>query len=348
MGQNGILPAAVFLDQVRSQLGSEGFWLVPTLAWWSSSDSFLIGLCATGVVLSLMLLLDVLPTPALAGLFTCWLSLVNVGQDFLSFQWDVLLLEAGFLAIFLVPGRHLRPRSPRQSAPSRILLWLLRWLLFRLMFLSGLVKLASGDPAWRSLTALGFHYETQPLPTPLAWYAHQLPARFHSAETAAVLLLELVVPFLIFVPGRAARLSAFGLLAALQVVILLTGNYAFFNLLSLALCVLLLTDDDIARVFPARLRRGLPELDASTTTTAGAQRRAFFLAPLAALFVFLSLVQLSSALMPGLAMPEPLRRVAAGVESFHVFNSYGLFAIMTISRPEIILEGSRDGVTWTE
>ena len=130
------------------------------------------------------------------------------GQDFWSFQWDILLLEAGFLAIFLDESHG------RQ--------WLFRWLLFRLMFMSGLVKLLSGDAAWRNLTALGYHYETQPLPTPLAWYMFQLPGWFQKASTAVVFLTELLVPLLIFAPARLRQIAAY-LLIGLQVLILLTG-----------------------------------------------------------------------------------------------------------------------------
>jgi hypothetical protein len=349
LGQSGILPAGAFLGLVRGEFGANGYWLVPTLAWWSDSDSFLLGLCAAGMVLSVLLVLDVLPTPALVGLWVCWLSLVNVGQDFLSFQWDVLLLEAGFLAVFLVPGWHLRPRLPRQSTPPfRTVLWLLHWLLFRLMFFSGIVKLASGDPAWRSLSALRFHYETQPLPTPPAWYAHQLPAWFHSLETATVLLLELAVPFLSFVPGRPARLTAAGTLTGLQALILLTGNYAFFNLLSIALCGLLLTDDDLRRLFRARKRRLRAKSGNGVTAIAPARTSAIVLIPLTAMIALLSVVQVSSTVLPGVRLPEPLGLLAARAEPFHVFNRYGLFAVMTTRRLEIVIEGSRDGHTWKE
>src|SRR5205823_9450267 len=121
----------------------------------------------------------------LLALFVLYLSLVSAGQDFMSFQWDNLLLEAGSLAILLV-------------TPSNVVVWLFRWLLFRLMFLSGALKLLSGDPTWRQLTALNFHFETQPLPTVFGWYVHQWPQWFHQLSTVMVFAVELVVPFLIF------------------------------------------------------------------------------------------------------------------------------------------------------
>ena len=134
------------------------------------------------------------------------------------------------------------------------MLWLLRWLLFQLMFESGCVKLVSGDPAWRHLTALTFHYETQPLPTWIGWYAHQLPAWFQKASTLVMFGIELLVPFLIFAPRR-LRQFACGALVFLQVLIMLTGNYCFFNLLTIALCLLLLDDAALKRLVPSSLRR---------------------------------------------------------------------------------------------
>ena len=152
---------------------------------------------------SLLLILDIATMPMLALLWLFYLSLLNVGQDFLSFQWDILLLEVGFLAIFLA-SFHLLPRLKRQRSPSLVVIWLFRWLLFRLMFMSGVVKLASSDPNWRNLTALNYHYWTQPLPTPLAWFMAQLPPCFMQLSTAFTFFVELVVPFLFFMPRRHA------------------------------------------------------------------------------------------------------------------------------------------------
>src|SRR5262249_46520451 len=183
-----------------------------------------------------------------------YLSLSAVAREFLSYQWDALLLEAGFLAIFVAPLVLVeKPRAP--VAPPRVGVWLMLWLVFRLMFGSGLAKLASGDPTWRDLTAMTYHYETQPLPTPLAWYVYQMPLWFQKASTAATLAMELVTPLLIVAPFRLRRI-AFVLLVGLQLMIAATGNYAFFNLLSAALCVYLLADraTDHEPLFRNRLR----------------------------------------------------------------------------------------------
>ena len=167
IGSRGLLPVAGYLQPLAAMPLAERFVRLPTLAWLNSSDGALLALCAGGAALAALLIFGILPIPCLALLWLCYLSLMSVGQDFLSFQWDALLLETGFLAIFLAPAHSGRERPARRGAARGRVLWLLRWLLFRLMFLSGVVKLASGDPTWRGLTALRFHYETQPLPTPL-------------------------------------------------------------------------------------------------------------------------------------------------------------------------------------
>jgi hypothetical protein len=224
VGSQGVLPLENYLHGMHQAMGARAFWYAPTVFWANSSDLALRIAWIAGAALSIVLTLGFFRRTCLVLLLILYLSICTAGQDFWSFQWDILLLEAGFLAIFL------------DSSPGRQ--WLFRWLLFRLMFMSGLVKLLSGDPAWRNLTALGYHYETQPLPTPIAWYMFQLPGWFQKASTAVVLFVELLVPFLIFAPARLRRIAAC-LLIGLQVLILLTGNYTFFNLLAIALCLFL-------------------------------------------------------------------------------------------------------------
>ena len=141
---------------------ARAYRILPTLFWLNSSDTALIAGTIVGAVLGMLVIVDRWTRPALIGSFALYLSYVYAGQDFMSFQWDSLLLEAGFLAIFLTGG-------------SRIVVWLYRWLVFRYFLLAGAAKLLSGDPTWRDLTALDYHFWTQPLPTPLAWYAAQLP-----------------------------------------------------------------------------------------------------------------------------------------------------------------------------
>lgn len=347
IGSRGILPATSYL-QAASMGGLGGiqadFWQVPTLAWFNSSDDFLLFLCWGGVLLSVLLIVGVLPGPALALLWAFYLSLVAIGQDFMGFQWDALLLEAGLLAIFFAP-LQLWWRLPGEVRPSRTVLWLLRLLLFRLMFFSGVVKLVSGDPTWHGLTALTYHYWTQPLPTPLAWFMNQLPAQFHQFSTALVLVLELGAPLLIFGPRRVRLLGA-GLLVSLQVFIMITGNFAFFNILTIVLCVPLLDDTVVERFIPAPLRARIGK--PVSRQPAWMLPRRLVVLPFAALVLALTGVVVQSEYFGYRNVPEPLLGLAIKLAPFDVVNSYGLFAVMTTTRPEIVVEGSQDGQTWVE
>jgi hypothetical protein len=335
IGSGGILPAAELLADVAATTGAERYWLLPTLAWLADGDAFLRFLCWGGAALAVVLFLDVAPVPVLVLLWACYLSLVQAGQVFLGYQWDALLLEAGLLAVFLAPLR-LRPRPPSLDAPpAPLAVWLLRWLLFRLMFGSGVVKLLSGDAAWRSLAALTVHYETQPLPTWTSWYAHQLPGWFHQFSCVLMFGVELIVPFLVLCPRR-ARLLAFWPLVGFQALIAASGNYAFFNLLTAALCIPLL--DDAA--LPARLRAE----PAPEGAVASRPWPRFVLWPAAAVLLTASGAHLLMTFR--VRPPAPLLLPAQLVAPFASVNSYGLFAVMTTSRPEIVVEGSDDGVAW--
>ena len=333
IGSNGISPADQFLSLVRQQIGTEGYHLVPTLFWLNPSDIFLHFLCAGGVLLSLVLIVGFFPTFTLAGLWVFYLSLVTVGQAFLSFQWDVLLLEAGFLAIFFAP-LQLRETFTRASQPSTAFLWLLRWLLFRLMFASGFVKLAS-DEVWRNLTALNFHYETQPLPTSLGWYAHQFPEWFQKASVIGMFAGEMVVPFLIFAPRRLRTAGCIGLVG-LQMLIILTGNYCFFNLLTLALCLLLIDDVTWKGLLTKRFMPAIRFIEQPPR-----RYKRICIAIVATLLLLLSGIRFTGQLFRDARFPD-----VAWIAPFRSVNTYGLFADMTESRPEIIVEGSNDRITW--
>jgi lipase maturation factor 1 len=236
IGSNGILPAGNFLDAMHRQLGATAYWGVPTLFWLNGSDFALQAVCWLGVAIAVASLFapahGALQRAAFVCLYLLYLSLVSVGRDFMGFQWDALLLETGFLAIFLADDRW------------RVLLFQI--LLFRLMFESGVAKLSSHDETWRNLTALTYHWETQPLPTPLAWYASHWPIWFQKLSCAFMFAVELGAPFLMFGPRKLQYVAA-GAAVLLQVLILLTGNYTFFNWLTIALCLLLLPSREAAR-----------------------------------------------------------------------------------------------------
>jgi lipase maturation factor 1 len=335
IGHNGILPVAPWLQELRNRFGTEAFRLFPTLCWFNPSDSFLHFLCAGGVALSLLLILGIAPVLCLLLLWAFYLSLCVGGQVFMNFQWDYLLLEVGFLSIFLAPVRLL----PSRRYEDRLSPWahfLLRWLLFRLMFMSGVVKLTSGDESWWNFSALRYHYETQPLPTPLAWWANLLPAWFQACSTMVMFGVELGAPFLLFAPRR-LRLIGVASLLMLQALIALTGNYCFFNLLAASLC-LLAVDDAVWPSFGRRLSVR-PEIR-------DARWPSWFLIPLTVFVLVLSGPLLWNAFFPDAGL-SPLVNVAYSyIEPFRSLNGYGLFRVMTKTRPEIIVEGSQDGVTW--
>src|SRR5437016_10930047 len=250
VGSNGMSPVNQFLPAVRGQVGPDAYGLLPTLCWFNSSDAFLHFLCGSGVLCSLLLIFGIAPAVLLLALFVLYLSLTIAGQAFFNFQWDVLLLETGFLSIFFAPWRvwprqlSLRPGSapPATAAPvSQAALFLLKLLVFKLMLMSGVVKLTSGDDSWWNLTALHYHYWSQPLPTVIGWWADQSPEWFKKFSVAFCLIGEIIVPLFIWAPRR-LRLPACALLVFLQIVIAATGNYCFFNLLTIALCLLLIDD----------------------------------------------------------------------------------------------------------
>src|SRR6185436_5452179 len=206
-GPHGILPAADYLQAVGRQLGTvQGVMYAPTFLWFGAGEGALRLLCVVGVALSVALIVGVAAGPVLVALWAVYLSVAVGCQDFLWFQWDGLLLETAVIGALLAPW-GLRSR-PGADAPPRPAVRPIRWLLFRLMFASAVVKLTSGDPSWRHLTALQYHYETQPLPTWTAWYAHQLPAGFHQLSAVVMFAVEGFVPLLFVAPRRVRTFAA--------------------------------------------------------------------------------------------------------------------------------------------
>jgi predicted DCC family thiol-disulfide oxidoreductase YuxK len=329
IGSRGILPLSELVADLASRLGPQRFFLAPMLFWINGSDAAVQAVCWTGVALSLLLVAGLFPRLSLVLLYALYLSLFYAGGTFMTFQWDTFLLETGFVALLMsfVPGTGV---------------WLARWLLFRFLFMSGAVKLLSGDPNWWNLSALSYHFLTQPLPTPLAWYAARLPLGALKFATGATFFVELVLPFLIFCPRRLRFVSAFGILL-LQSCILVTGNYNWFNLHTMLLCLPLFDDAAMRRVLPSRVNRHAQGRAGNT-----APRRATKVAvnALAALIVFCSLVQMDERF--GGRPPAAAQAVDNFIEPLRIVSTYGLFAVMTTKRNEIVIEGSYDGVEWQE
>ena len=336
IGEHGILPAGDYLAQVDalSPGGAGRFWLAPTLLWLvGASDRALTAIVAAGLVGAVLLTANVWPRVAVALCTLCFLSCVATLQDFSSYQSDGMLLEAGFVSIFFAP-RGLRPGLGAHDPPSRASLFLLQWEWFRIYFESGVVKLASGDPHWRDLTAMDHYYENGPLPAWPGWYVQHFPHLYHAATAALTLVVELLLVWALFLPRR-FRIACFVVVTALQVGIIATANYAFLNYLVLVLGVLLLDDRALERVGASAPERPVVARAAPWWTWSSA---------VALAWVFYATVApavMSPATPPLLA--APVRALAP----FRIANQYGLFAVMTEARYEIEFQGSRDGGrTW--
>ncbi len=327
VGADGIVPLTEYLAAAKAGLGASAYWHLPTLFWLDASDTALVAGAWLGVALGLLVVLGLFQRLALIALYALYLSYVYAGEIFMNFQWDMLLVEAGFLAIFLTGG-------------SRIVVWLYRLLLFRFVFLAGVVKYTSGDPTWHELTALDYHFWTQPLPAPPAWYAGHLPHAVLAAMTAGTLMVELFLVFLIFLPRRPRAVGG-AIILAFQLGIVLTGSYNFFNLLTMLFCLFLFDDQALGCILPAKLVARVEKSAPRPGPMATA------LATLVALIVVPVGVNLMWQPVMGTSLPFA-DAIAETVSPFLIVNPYGVFAVMTTSRPAIAFEGSDDGKTWRE
>ncbi len=328
IGTEGVLPLEQYLPQLEQYLGAKAYWQTPMLFWFYLSDGVLQLTCLLGAFLSCLLIFNFFPRMVLILLYLLYLSLYYAGQTFMTFQWDLLLLETGFLAIFLPSG-------------SRLVIWLYRWLLFRFMFLGGLVKIISRDPNWDGLTALNYHFETQPLPTAAAWYAHHLPEPLLMTGVALTLIVELILPFFIFFPRR-FRMVAACCFIVFQSLIILTGNYNFFNLLTIIICLFLFDDAAIKSCLPGRLI----SLFAVQQKNTRYQTPGYIVIPVALVILFSSIEQMHTLMNP--RHQAALSIVTRIILPWHITQNYGPFATMTTVRHEIVIEGSQDGLTWKE
>ncbi len=367
IGPDGILPAAQYLNAVAHSLGPLRFWLAPTLLWFSASNGMLLAITAIGLLFALLAICDVWPRITFFVCFVCYLSLIAAAGDFSSYQSDGMLLEAGFLTLFFAPSGFLP--GWQATPPPRFALWLLLWEWFRIYFESGVVKLASGDPQWRHLTAMDQYYQNGPLPTWVGWYVQHLPHWFQAATVVGTLVMELGLVWMLFLPRR-WRIVCFCIVTPWQIGVILTANYAFLNYLVLALGFLLLDDRLLLRFVPARWKPAAPAvpldeeegavlppeqgppsiLNAPPPPDRAGLRghlRAFAVAFTAVMLLWIAY----ATTIPMLAMfwrnlPLPSAPIAA-LQPFRIANQYGLFAVMTPHRYEIEFQGSDDGKTWT-
>ncbi|HEY0758460.1 MAG TPA: lipase maturation factor family protein [Acidisarcina sp.] len=363
IGPDGVLPAGDYLLRVAQSLGPLRYWYAPTLLWISSSSHALMALCWVGLGAALLLFANLWPRMMLLVCFVCFLSFVGAGQDFANYQSDGMLLEAGFLSLFLAP-RGLMPGWGVRSLGSRASYLLLLWEWFRIYFESGVVKLISGDPTWRNFTAMYEYYQNGPLPTWIGWYLQHLPHWFHIATAVLTLVMELGLVFMALLPGR-WRVACFFIVTLWQAGVILTANYAFLNYLVLVLAFLLLDDVYLRRLVPARWTPGvvtlkLKEEDAEALAATGSAGLApatldgsaprlwdaLRVAATSVLFCWMfyaTTVPLVRMLWREAPLPsQPL----IALEPLRIANQYGLFAVMTPHRYEIEFQGSMDGKTW--
>ena len=332
IGSDGLLPVREFLEAHRGD-GVDRLWRYPTLFWLWDGDAAVRAGAIIGLGLSVGLILGLRPKWCLVGLWLLFLSYVTAGRDFFWFQWDSLLLETGALALLL-------PSRPG-VAPHPWVVLLFRWLVFRLLFESGLAKVQQGAQSWATLMAMAWYYETAPLPSLGGWYAHQLPLWAHRTSSAVTLLGELLGPLLVWARGRWLRRAAFALIVGFQIGIALTSNYGYFNLLSAVIAFFLLDARDL---------RWLPGWVIGPAHAAlqppPARRRPLVAAAAAAIFLLTTLELLVLIAGPGVGASPPLMAVREVTQPFRVANRYHLFAHIDPRRIEPEIEWTVDGQEW--
>jgi hypothetical protein len=329
-GRDGLLPAAQFLANVHERLGGNGYWRVPSLFWFGSSDAILQAASLAGVLLSAAVVAGVTNGAVQLVLWLLYASFVHVGQIFYGYGWEFQLLETGMLAVFLCPMRSLRP-FPRTATPT-VVLWLLRWLSFRVMLGSGLIKLR-GDSCWTDLTCLDFHFETQPNPNPLSWWMHHSPHALHAGGVLLTHFVEVVAPWFVFA-FRPWRLAAGTAIVGFQFILILTGNLSFLNWLTIVPALACFDDAAFARLLPASRRAAIAARFEALLRSRAQRLASSVYAVLVALLSVFPVINLASCRQEMNTSYEPLALV----------NTYGAFGGIDRERFEVILEGTRDEI----
>lgn len=322
IGTNGILPIEKFLDWIKSHYKNKCYAIAPTIFWWNCSDRMLMGVVGLGTFLSVLLMLGIFPPLTLLLLYILYLSIIVGGQDFLSFGWEGFLLEITINAFFLT-----------LTPIPNLMVWVsINLVLFRFHIQAGAVKIQSHDPNWRDLSAVAYHYQSQPIPNTQAWYADKLPLWFQKQSAMFMYVCELIIPFGIFGPDW-MRLGVCVALVSLQVFIWMTGNFSYLNHLTAALCTILIANQYLEPWFVA------PDIT---------EAQSFWLDSLCtAVGTFLVIMQ--CIVLWNHFVPNPLfSQWVNKLSRYHIANRYGIFAVMTTTRYEIVFEGSDDGIEWKE
>jgi len=318
LGERGLLPAPAFLRRAR-------FQDFPSIFHWRYSDRLLLAVSWTGAVVAAALMLGLpqlgpawLPMLAFLVLWALYLSIVNIGQTFYGFGWESLLVEAGFVVAFL---------GSSDVAPPILIIFFLRWLLFRLEFGAGMIKIRGGSE-WRDLTAMYYHHETQPMPNPVSWFAHHNPRWFHRCEVLGNHFVQLVVPFFLFAPQPVASIAAL-LIIGSQFFLVLTGNFSWLNWITIVIAFAGISDGVLRAVFPWAGFSGRFDADP-----------VWWVVLVVTAFLFLAVLSY-----------RPLRNLFArrqlmnaSFNRYHLVNAYGAFGTITRERNEVVIEGTADEV----
>ncbi len=341
VGRDGLLPAATFLGRIEAALGSrlDGFLQFPSLFWIDVPDPLLVTMAWVGVALSVLLLAGFANGVHLGLLWAIYMSFVRIGQDWYGYGWEIQLLETGFLAIFLCPLLDLRP-FPRRAPPAAVI-WLFRWLTFRIMLGAGLIKLR-GDSCWRDLTCLYYHYETQPIPNPLSRMLHFAPHWFQKIGVLFNHFVELIVPWFAFGPRRVRHVAG-AFLVAFQVTLILSGNLSFLNYLTIVPILACFDDSILSRLLPRRL---VAASAAAAEHARPSRPQQLVVALLVAVVAVLSVQPVRNLLSERQAMNTSFNRL-------DLVNTYGAFGSVGRERGEIVFEGTADqviseGTVWKE
>lgn len=323
LGTNGILPIKTLIGYCEKNLGKKRFYRLPSLFWLNSSDAALMIVAGVGTLCGFLLIFNVLPawTPFLILLaYLLQLSIISVGQDFLGFGWEIYLCDLSFTSIFLT-----------LSSPPNPFIWFsLNLMLFRCYFQGGVSKLISRDINWRNLTAVAYHYQTQPLPNTTAWFVHKLPLWFHKFSTLMMFFSELVAPLAIF-GTQEMRLVAFVFIAGLQVFIWLTGNFSYLNHMTFLFAFILLNNDTLSFLQVPQASHSL-----------------FFDITLSLVGCALIIIQLLSFWSYFFPYRTIGLKILQWIAPLQIVSRFGIFAVMTTKRYEVIIEGSVDGQIWKE
>lgn len=329
-GEHGLTPSGLFVERVLQQLGARGeaFLQIPSVFWLNWSDGFMTTLAWVGAGLSFVVVMGYANAIGMLVLWGLYMSFVNFGQTWYAYGWEMQLLETGFLAAFLCPLVDPRP-FPRLPPPTAVI-WLFRWLIFRIMLGAGLIKIR-GDECWRDCTCLYYHYETQPIPNPISWWLHFRSHWFHRAGVCFNHFVELVCPWFAFWPCVARRVAG-AFMLSFQIILILSGNLSFLNWLTIVPILACFDDGLLRRVLP-RFLVVRAERAAESAHASRGQKGAVW--GLVAVVAVLSFNPVANLLSSHQAMNTSFDRL-------NLVNTYGAFGSVGEVRHEIVFEGTTD------